>query len=121
MSPREVALVLTLLSDLGYPDAALAPMHAGDTIEGGYGAAIFATNDLPALGAMHAAIELGLQVPDDLSVIGITDIDLARQTRPALSMVAVPTAGAAAMAIALLLDLAANPRVNKVNVVWLRT
>jgi len=108
------------LARLGHPGAALAPLHAADTIEGGYDAAarllaeqpgitaIFATNDLPALGAIHAAADLGLQVPSDLSVIGITDIDLARQTRPALSTVAVPTAEAAAMAIALLLELVAK-------------
>ncbi|WP_332879244.1 LacI family DNA-binding transcriptional regulator [Massilia sp. S19_KUP03_FR1] len=109
------------LTRLGHPDAALAPLHAHDTVEGGYAAAarllvaapqitaIFATNDLPALGAMHAAADLGLQVPNDLSVIGITDIELARQTRPALSTVAVPTNEAATMAIALLLELVANP------------
>lgn len=109
------------LARLGHPAAALAPLHAADTMEGGYDAAtrllaatpqvtaIFATNDLPALGAMYAAADLGLRVPADLSVMGITDIDLARQTRPALSTVAVPTAEAAAMAIALLLELVANP------------
>ena len=109
------------LARLGHPGTALAPLHAPDTIEGGYAAAtrllaaspsitaLFATNDLPALGAMHAAADLGLHIPKDLSVMGITDIDLARQTRPALSTVAVPTAEAAAMAIALLLELVANP------------
>jgi DNA-binding LacI/PurR family transcriptional regulator len=109
------------LARLGHPDAALGPLHAPDTIEGGYDAAarllvasphitaLFATNDLPALGAMHAAADLGLHVPIDLSVMGITDIDLARQTRPALSTVAVPTNEAAAMAIALLLELVASP------------
>ena len=109
------------LARLGHPDAALAPLHAADTIEGGYDAtarllsakpqitALFATNDLLALGAIHAAADLGLHVPNDLSVIGITDIDLARQTRPALSTVAVPTDEAAAMAIALLMELVADP------------
>jgi DNA-binding LacI/PurR family transcriptional regulator len=109
------------LARLGHADAALAPLHVDDTIEGGYDAAarllveqpaitaLFATNDLPALGALHAAADLGLQVPHDLSVIGITDIDLARQTRPALTTVAVPTAEAAAMAVALLLELVADP------------
>jgi DNA-binding LacI/PurR family transcriptional regulator len=112
------------LARLGHADAALAPLHAADTIEGGYDAAarllaaspritaLFVTNDLPALGAMHAAADLGLQIPHDLSVIGITDIDLARQTRPALTTVAVPTAEAAAMAIALLLELVANPHMS---------
>jgi DNA-binding LacI/PurR family transcriptional regulator len=88
-----------------------------DTIHGGYDAAhtlltqhpevtaIFATNDLPALGAMHAAADLGLRVPEDLSVIGITDIQLARESRPALSTVAIPTEEAATCAVALLREL----------------
>ena len=85
--------------------------HAPDTIQGGYAAAralleadptltaIFATNDLPALGAMHAAADLGLNVPGDLSVIGITDIQLARESRPALTTVAVPTVEVAGLAV----------------------
>ncbi|MGF6505921.1 LacI family DNA-binding transcriptional regulator [Paraburkholderia sp. 32] len=91
--------------------------HAADTIHGGYLAAralleadpqlsaIFATNDLPALGAMHAAADLGLRVPDDLSVIGITDIQLARESRPALTTVAVPTVEVAGLAVELLREL----------------
>lgn len=91
--------------------------HATDTIQGGYAAArallesdpkltaIFATNDLPALGAMHAAADLGLNVPADLSVIGITDIQLARESRPALTTVAVPTAEVAGLAVSLLREL----------------
>jgi DNA-binding LacI/PurR family transcriptional regulator len=91
--------------------------HAADTIHGGYVAArallesdpkltaIFATNDLPALGAMHAAADLGLNVPADLSVIGITDIQLARESRPALTTVAVPTVEVAGLAVSLLREL----------------
>lgn len=64
--------------------------------------AVFATNDLPALGVLQAAAELSLEVPRDLSVIGVTDIQLAHQMRPALSTVAMPTAEAAMLAVQLL-------------------
>lgn len=64
--------------------------------------AIYATNDLPAFGILQAAAELGLDVPRDLSVIGVTDIQLAHQMRPALSTVAMPTAEAAALAVQML-------------------
>ncbi len=64
--------------------------------------AVFATNDLPALGVLQAAAELGLEVPRDLSVIGVTDIQLAHQMRPALSTVAMPTAEAAMLAVQML-------------------
>ena len=58
--------------------------------------ALVATNDLPAIGAMHAAADRGRRVPDDLSIVGITDIHLASDTRPTLTTVAIPTAEAAA-------------------------
>lgn len=67
--------------------------------------ALFVSNDLPAIGALQAATDLGLRVPADLSVVGITDISLARELRPALTTVAVPTAEAASLAMQLLLRL----------------
>ena len=45
--------------------------------------AIFASNDLPALGAMNAIADMGMNVPRDVSVTGITDIQWARVSRPA--------------------------------------
>jgi LacI family transcriptional regulator len=47
--------------------------------------AILAYNDLIAIGAILAAQELGIAVPDGLSVIGHDDIPLAGLLRPALS------------------------------------
>ena len=85
-----------------------------DSIEGGVRAAgwlldehpqltaLVATNDLPAIGAMHAAADRGRRVPDDLSIVGITDIHLASDTRPTLTTVAIPTAEAARLAVELL-------------------
>ena len=67
--------------------------------------AIFASNDLPAIGALQAAADLGLHVPGQLSVIGITDIQLAHQVRPALTTVAVPTQEAAELAVQMILGM----------------
>jgi LacI family transcriptional regulator len=39
--------------------------------------AIFAASDTQALGVMAAALELGLRVPDDLSIVGYDDIEAA--------------------------------------------
>jgi DNA-binding LacI/PurR family transcriptional regulator len=39
--------------------------------------AIFAASDTQALGALEAARELGLRVPEDLSVVGFDDIEIA--------------------------------------------
>lgn len=50
--------------------------------------AIFAANDILAIGAMHAAHELGLRLPGDLAVVGMDDIPAATMTLPGLTTVA---------------------------------
>ena len=47
--------------------------------------AILCGNDLIAIGVLEAAAELGLRVPDDISVMGYDDQELARYTQPPLS------------------------------------
>lgn len=91
-----------------------------DSYQGGFDAAIdllkarpdltalFVSNDLPALGALNAAATLGLRVPEDISIVGITNIELASQSRPALTTVAIPTAEMAEQSIELLIKLGAG-------------
>jgi LacI family transcriptional regulator len=52
--------------------------------------AIFCANDLMALGAIEALKQLGLRVPEDVSVLGYDDQEIARHTHPALSTVVLP-------------------------------
>ncbi|MFJ8441327.1 LacI family DNA-binding transcriptional regulator [Kitasatospora griseola] len=52
--------------------------------------AIFAGNDLQALGVYEAARELGLRVPQDLSVVGFDDLPPARWVGPPLTTVRQP-------------------------------
>ncbi|MGB4008436.1 MAG: LacI family DNA-binding transcriptional regulator [Bacillota bacterium] len=52
--------------------------------------AVFAANDLMAVGAMTALEESGFHVPTDVAVMGYDDIDIASVTRPRLSTVAQP-------------------------------
>lgn len=52
--------------------------------------AIFAANDLSAFGAMDAAHECNLRVPDDISVIGFDDIPQASFVYPKLTTVRQP-------------------------------
>jgi DNA-binding LacI/PurR family transcriptional regulator len=52
--------------------------------------AIFACNDLMALGVLLAVREIGLRCPEDLSIVGFDDLDFAEFTAPALTSVRQP-------------------------------
>jgi LacI family transcriptional regulator, galactose operon repressor len=49
--------------------------------------AVFAASDLMAVGALRAASELGVRVPEDLAVVGFDDIAIAGLIQPALTTV----------------------------------
>jgi DNA-binding LacI/PurR family transcriptional regulator len=67
--------------------------------------AIFASNDMQALGVYQAARQAGLRVPGDLSVVGFDDLPVVAWADPPLTTVHQPTAemavAAAEMALAL--------------------
>src|SRR6202022_4553216 len=52
--------------------------------------ALFAFNDISAIGAIHALRESGLRVPEDVSVVGFDDIQSAAFQNPALTTVRQP-------------------------------
>jgi len=52
--------------------------------------AVFVANDLMAMGALRALRAAGRGVPEDVSVIGYDDIELAQHTEPALTTVRQP-------------------------------
>ena len=66
--------------------------------------AIFACNDLMALGALRAASESGRQVPADLAIVGFDDIELASFTSPPLTTIAQPKGDLGRLAVQWLLD-----------------
>ncbi|GIH66105.1 GH1 family beta-glucosidase [Microbispora siamensis] len=66
--------------------------------------AVFATSDELAIGAMEAAREKGLRVPEDLAIVGFGDIHAASCTTPALTTVRVPVADQALALARLLLS-----------------
>lgn len=66
--------------------------------------AIFACNDLMAVGAIAAAAALGRRVPDDLSVVGFDDTILASYITPALTTVAQPIADIGRLATEMVLQ-----------------
>lgn len=67
--------------------------------------AVFAANDLTALGIVWSARDQGLRVPEDLSVVGLDNIRLASEIHPPLTTVALPQAEIGKMAMQMLLDL----------------
>lgn len=67
--------------------------------------AVFAANDMSALGVIAVARELGLRVPEDLSVIGFDDIPEAASSTPPLTTVAQPLHDLGAQALRMLIEL----------------
>jgi LacI family xylobiose transport system transcriptional regulator len=68
--------------------------------------AIFTCNDGQAMGVYRAAYELGLRIPDDLSVIGFDDLPPMRWAIPPLTTIRQPLTEMAAAAATMLLKLA---------------
>src|ERR1035441_9458463 len=67
--------------------------------------AVFCFNDMQALGALRAARERGLNVPDDLSVVGLDDLYLSSYTLPPLTTVQQPMHEMGRLAAQILLEL----------------
>jgi LacI family transcriptional regulator len=96
----------------GYRDALASRMYASDTRlvrradfkeRGGFQAtkallespeppdAVFVTNNLMTIGAVHAIREAGLEIPRDIALVGFDDEPWTTLTRPQLTVVAQPT------------------------------
>lgn len=61
--------------------------------------AVFAASDITAIEVMSCAMELGLRIPDDLSIVGFDDMQLARLPMISLTTVAQPIAELARLSI----------------------
>jgi LacI family transcriptional regulator len=99
-------------------DPAQAPVIQGDLrIEGGGRAfqemmqatprptAVVAANDLTALGILWAARNYGLRIPEDLSIVGLDDIELVSRVTPALTTIALPRFEIGRLAMQVLLSM----------------
>jgi LacI family transcriptional regulator, galactose operon repressor len=78
--------------------------------------AIFAFNDNIAIGAIQAARERGLRVPEDLSIIGFDDLEAAEIVTPALTTIRQPLAEMGRMAVSLLERLIEGQRIEALHV-----
>ncbi len=52
--------------------------------------AVFACNDMMAMGAMRAVSDCGMNIPEDISLIGFDNIPLSKSVYPALTTIAQP-------------------------------
>jgi LacI family transcriptional regulator len=66
--------------------------------------AIFVTNNLMTVGALRALHDMGVRVPDQVSIVGFDDLDLAALLMPPLTVVARPMEEQGALAMRLLLS-----------------
>jgi len=67
--------------------------------------AIFSSNDLIAIGAMQELHQMGIRIPDDVSIVGYDDIAMAAHVVPALTTVAQPIEEMGSLAVQSLLQL----------------
>jgi LacI family transcriptional regulator len=78
--------------------------------------AVFAGNDRQALGVYEAARQLGLSIPEQLSVVGFDDLPLARWVSPPLTTVRQPLVEIGATAAELLIQLIDGRRLRSARV-----
>ncbi|GIM28527.1 catabolite control protein A [Clostridium polyendosporum] len=79
---------------------------------------IFAMNDEMAIGAMSCAIDSGLSVPEDISIIGFDDISLASMVRPMLTTVNQPVYEMGLESIKILINMIQCPDKKVENVIF---
>lgn len=107
------------LNDFQIPFDPALVAEADFTSLGGQGAArkilqaqptaLFAANDLMALGAMECLREMGLRIPQDVSLVGFDDIPQMSITHPKITTVHQPLDEMARTAVKLLLEQLENP------------
>lgn len=77
--------------------------------------AVFATTDFMAIGAISCANEMGLKVPDDISVMGFDDVHVAAFYQPPLTTIHTDTHAVGTKAAELLLSLMDKENPNKIT------
>jgi DNA-binding LacI/PurR family transcriptional regulator len=92
--------VQNVINDPAGGDAALRTLVALDSPP----TAVVCSTDHLATGVLHAAADLGLVVPRDLSVVGFDDIPMASFTVPSLTTIHMPVAEMTALAARLAMD-----------------
>ncbi len=66
--------------------------------------AFFVASDIMAIGALRTFFDLGIRVPDDVAVIGLSNIEISKYANPPLTTIALPIHEMGQVAAGVLLD-----------------
>ncbi len=105
--PLDPALMVQLQGDSPSPEVGYSAMKSL-LAKGVHFTAVFAFNDISAIGAIRALEEMGLRVPADVSVLGFDDIYAAAFHSPALTTIRQPLFEMGNLAARKLLERLAN-------------
>lgn len=109
---------LKVTQNAGLPDPIV--VRGQHTFSGGYemakkalaknrtATAVFAANDVIAFGCIRAALESGIRIPDELSIIGFDNIEMSQITCPPLTTIHHPKYEIGKSAVEMLLKMAAG-------------
>mgnify|MGYP004732183897 FL=1 len=70
--------------------------------------AVFAMSDIIAVGAMRAFLDMGMQVPGDISVVGFDGIDIADFTNPRIATFSQPIHQISSLSVRMLVNMMEN-------------
>lgn len=109
---QRLAAITRFCADWGIELVTVGNQNA--TVDGGLAAAasvvasgataVIAYNDLVAIGMLAGARTLGYHCPEDISVVGIDDLDIAAAAEPGLTSIRVPLDRSGALSLELLLE-----------------
>ncbi|NMB38855.1 MAG: LacI family transcriptional regulator [Firmicutes bacterium] len=77
--------------------------------------AVIAANDQLALGVYDALYELGFKVPEDISVVGFGDLEIAQRAEPPLSTISVPLLSMGMWAVSILCAFIRHQKISSIR------
>lgn len=80
--------------------------------------AVVVTADVMAIGLIKGFYEAGVKVPEQISVIGFDDLDIAKYTTPGLTTIKQPISEKGERAVQILIENIENPQMKKVEEVF---
>jgi DNA-binding LacI/PurR family transcriptional regulator len=110
VSPDSALVALGGFTETGGHDAMRALLASAPDLT-----AVFAANDLSAIGAINAIVASGRSVPRDVSMVGFDDLRLARFTSPPLTTVRQPADEIARHSTELLLGMIGGRKPRKIH------